>query len=80
MCKCVDRIVAQKMPNSIASAAQQKGTAAQAMLEEKPIPASAVTYRCGAADHKTFTVPEISLLNQCMDEISFLCVLTCGQK
>lgn len=46
------------------------------MLEEKPTPAKAsgaptATYRGGAAGRKAFIVPEIVLLNQCVDEIGF---------
>ena len=46
------------------------------MLEEKPTPTKAsgaptATYRGGAAGRKAFIVPEIVLLNQCVDEIGF---------
>jgi hypothetical protein len=74
--RSLGEIIAQKTSKMKASAVQQKQTTAQAMLEEKPTPAKAssgstVTYRGGAAGRKAFTVPEIALLNQCMDEIGF---------
>ena len=77
--KPLGEIIAQKISKTKASAGQQKRTAAQAMLDvnvDKPTPtkassASTVTHRGGAAGRKAFTVPEIVLLNQCVDEIGF---------
>jgi hypothetical protein len=74
--KPLGEIIAQKTSKKKGSAAQQKRTVAQARLEDKPTPttassASTITYRGGAAGRKAFTVPEIVLLNQCMDEIGF---------
>ena len=77
--KPLGEIIAQNISKTRAHAGQQKRTAAQAMLDDnvdKPTPtkapgASTVTYRGGAAGRKAFTVPEIGLLNRCVDGIGF---------
>jgi hypothetical protein len=52
---------------------RQKRTAQAAMLEDEPTPKASgpPTYKGGSAGRRAFTVAELVLLNQCVDEIGF---------
>ncbi|KAH9021609.1 hypothetical protein EDB84DRAFT_1565242 [Lactarius hengduanensis] len=55
------------------STGRQKRTATQAMLEDEPRPKTSgpSTHKGGLAGRKAFTIAELVLLNQCVDEVGF---------
>ena len=54
-----------------AGTGRQKRTAAQAALDEPRTKATTTPFKGGSAGRKAFTVAELQLLNECVEEVGF---------